>query len=228
VLIRVMITRADIPRTGEGIAFVHGEIQPEVAQMAGNRGFTMAVDHSSGRYICIAAWADDEAVKANADRAAGLISDIARRLGGSEPSVEIFDLAVAHSVKPLRVGYWGRLTRVNLTVDDLDRAVPRFRDTAPAFFEHYDGLAAINLFVNRRSGVAESVLWFDSLHILRGSTSRYEEVQKLLAADIPAVKIVEAAELEVVIAETGSPEAAPLMPPREASDVSSNAGRRER
>jgi hypothetical protein len=29
-----------------------------------------------------------------------LISDVARRLGGSEPSVEIFDRAVAHSVKP--------------------------------------------------------------------------------------------------------------------------------
>jgi hypothetical protein len=52
-----------------------------------------------------------------------LISDVAWRLGGSEPSVEIFDRAVAHSVKPLRVGYGGRLTRVEIRVDDLDRAV---------------------------------------------------------------------------------------------------------
>jgi hypothetical protein len=205
VLIRVVITRADIPRTGEGIAFVHGEIQPEIAEMDGNRGFTMAVDHSSKRYICIAAWTDDEAVKANAARAAGLISDVARRLGGSEPSVEIFDLAVAHSVKPLRVGYWGWLTRVDMPVDDLDRAVPRFRDTAVPFFENYDGFAALDLFVDRMSGLAESVLWFDSLQVLRGSRPRSQEVQKLLSADIPTAKIVETAELEVVIAETSPP-----------------------
>ena len=155
VLIRAMITRADIPRVGEGIAFVHGEIYPKIAAMDGNRGFAMAVDHSSRRYIGLAAWADDEAVKANADRAAGLISDVARRLGGSEPSVEIFDRAVAHSVKPLRVGYWGRLTRVEIRVDDLDRAVLKFRDTALPLFERYDGLAAIDLFVNRVRGVAE-------------------------------------------------------------------------
>ena len=43
-LIRVVTTRADVPRTGEGIAFVHGEIQPQIAAMDGNAGFAMAVD----------------------------------------------------------------------------------------------------------------------------------------------------------------------------------------
>ena len=202
-LIRAMITRADIPRVGEGIAFVHGEIYPKIAAMDGNRGFAMAVDHSSRRYIGLAAWADDEAVKANADRAAGLISDVARCLGGSEPSVEIFDRAVAHSVKPLRVGYWGRLTRVEIRVDDLDRAVLKFRDTALALFERYDGLAAIDLYVNRMRGVAESVIWFDGLQVLRRSRPRSQEMQTLLAVDIPTLKIIEAAEFEVVIAEMG-------------------------
>jgi hypothetical protein len=203
VLIRVIIIRANIPRTGEGIAFVHGELQPKVAAMDGNRGFTMAVDRSSGRYIGLTAWTDDEAVKANVDRATGLVSDAARRLGGSEPSVEVFDLAVAHSLKPVRVGYWGRSTRVEITVDDLDRAVLRFRETALPLFEGHEGLAAVNLFVNRMSGVAESVIWFDSLHALRCSKPRSQEMQKLLAAIVPTLKIVEVAELEVVIAEMG-------------------------
>ena len=58
-LIRVSVIRAAIPRTGEGIAFVRGEIQPEIAAMPGNRGFAMAVDHLSGRYISLTAWNDD-------------------------------------------------------------------------------------------------------------------------------------------------------------------------
>jgi hypothetical protein len=205
VLVRVTIIRAGIPRTGEGIAFVHGELQPKVAAMGGNRGFTMAVDRTSGRYIALTAWADDEAAEASVDRTAGLVSDATRRLGGSEPSVEIFDLAVAHSVKPVRVGYWGRFARVEMKVDDLDLAVLRFRETALPLFEGYEGLAAINLFVNRMSGVAESVIWFDSLHVLRRSKPRSQEMQELLAAVIPALKIVEVAELEVVIAEMGPP-----------------------
>jgi hypothetical protein len=163
----------------------------------------MAVDHSSGRYIGLVAWADDEAVKANADRAASLIGDVARRLGGSEPSVEVSDLAVAHSVKPVRVGYRGRLTRVEITVDDLDRTVLRFGETALPLLEGYEGLAAVDLFVNRMSGVAESLIWFDNLHVLRCSKPRSPEMQKLLAAIVPTLRIVEVAELEVVIAEMG-------------------------
>ena len=166
VLIRVSVIRAVIPRTGEGIAFVRGEIQPEIAAMAGSRGFAMAVDHLSGRYISLIAWTDDEAVKANADRVAGLMSDVARRLGGGEPSVEVFDLVLAHAVKPVRVGYWGRLTRAEIAVDDIHRAVLRFRETALPLFERYEGLAAVDLLVNWVSGVAESVVWFDSLQVL--------------------------------------------------------------
>jgi hypothetical protein len=81
--------------------------------------------------------------------------------------------------------------------------VLRFRDTALPLFEGYEGLAAVNLFVNRMSGVAESVIWFDSLHVLRSSKPRWQEMQKLLAAVVPSLKIVEVAELEVVIAEMG-------------------------
>jgi hypothetical protein len=200
-LIRMCTTRADIPRSGEGIAFVHGEIQPEIAAMDGNNGFAMGVDHSSGRYVSIAAWTDEESLEANADRAPGLIGALARRLNGSPPLVEVFELAFAQVVKPVRVGYWGRLTRAEMPVAQLDRAVPKFTDTASALFDHYAGLAALILFVNRASGVAHSALWFDSLQVLRGSEPRSEELHGLLAADLPAVKITEVVELEVVIAE---------------------------
>jgi hypothetical protein len=81
--------------------------------------------------------------------------------------------------------------------------VLKFRDTALPLFERYDGLAAIDLFVNRMRGVAESVIWFDGLQVLRRSRPRSQEMQTLLAADIPTLKIIEAAEFEVVIAEMG-------------------------
>ena len=200
-LIRVATTRADIPRTGEGIAFVHGEIEPKIYAMDGNRGFAMAVDRSSGRYVGLAAWTDPEALKASGHDAPGLIADLAWRLHGSNPSVEVFDLVLAHVVKPVRVGYWGRLARLEVPVQDFARAVRKFEEIVPALFERYDGLAGIILFVDRTTGVLESVIWYDSLHALRGSATRAQELRELLVADVPTVRLVELSELEVVIAE---------------------------
>src|SRR6476661_1838339 len=159
-LIRVVTTRADVPRTGEGIASVHGEIQPKIAAMDGNSGFAMAVDRASGRYLSIAVWTDQEALEASGHGAPRLIADLARRLHGTEPSVEVFDLVLAHVVKPVRLGYWGRLTRLDVPVPDLARAAQKFRQWAPAWFDRYDGLAAVILFADRAGGVLEWIIWY--------------------------------------------------------------------
>ena len=200
-LIRVVTTRADVPRTGEGIASVHGEIQPEIAAMDGNAGFAMALDRSSGRYVSIAAWTDPAALEAGGHGAPRLIADLARRLHGSVPSVEVFDLVLAHVVKPVRLGYWGRLARLEVPVPDVARAAQKFQQWVLALFERYDGLAAIILFVDRSSGVLECITWFDSLRVLRGSESRMQELRDLLVADIPTIRFVEDLELEAVITE---------------------------
>jgi hypothetical protein len=205
-LIRVVTTRAGIPRTGEGIASVHGEIEPKVSAMDGNRGFVLAVDHSSGRFLGIAAWTDAEALEATGRDAPGLIADLAGRLHGSEPSVEVFVVVLAHVVKPVRVGYWGRLIRLEVPEQDFSRAVQRFTELVPALFqrydERYDGTATVVVFVDRESGVLENVMWYDSLRALRGTADRARELRELLVADVPTVRCVELSELEVVIAET--------------------------
>ena len=202
-LIRIVTTRAAIPRTGEGIAFIHGEIEPKIAEMDGNKGFAMVVDHSSGRYLSIAAWTDPQALGASGRGAPGLIADVARHLQGSEPSVEVFDLALASVVKPVRIGYWGRLTRFGVPVGDLDRAEQKYRQLALAWFERYDGHAVTIVFVDRVEGVLGSIFWFDSVHALRGSASRTQEMRDLLVQEVPTVRVDEDVEVQAIIAEMG-------------------------
>jgi quinol monooxygenase YgiN len=211
-LIRVVATRAAVPRSGEGIASVHGEIEPEIAAMDGNRGFAMAVDRASGRYLGIAGWTDREALDASARSVGDLSADLARRLHGSEPSVEVFDVVLAHVLKPLRVGYWGRLVRLEVPAHDLDSATRRAPEVALALFEGYAGLAAVILLVDRAAGVLQSLVWFDRLPALRGSAARSRELHDLLVTAVPAVTTVEESEIEVVIAELPAP--APDPPPR--------------
>ena len=113
----------------------------------------------------------------------------------------MFDLVLAHVAKPVRIGYWGRRARLEVPAQDFARAVKRFEETLLAIFDRYDGLAGIVLFVDRTSGVLENIMWYDSLHVLRGSAARAREVRELFAADVPTAKYVETSELEVVIAE---------------------------
>ena len=200
-LIRVVTTQADVARNGEGIAFVHGEIEPRISAMDGNSGFAKAVDRSSRHYVGIAAWTDAAALAASGHDAPALIADLAGRLHGSTPSVEVFDLVLAHVVKPLRVGYWGRRARLEVPVSDLARAERKLEQMLLAIFDRYQGLAGIVLFVDHTSGVLENIIWYDSLGALKGSATRAEEVRQLLAADVPTASYVELSEVEVVIAE---------------------------
>ena len=161
----------------------------------------MAVDRLSGRYIGIAAWTDRGALESSGHDAPGLIADLAQRLHGSKPSVEVFDLLLAHLIKPVRVGYWGRYARLEVPVQDFARAMHRFKETLLAIFERYDGLASIILFGDRNSGVSENIVWYDSFRVLRGSATSAREVRELLVADVPTARYVEHSELQVVIAE---------------------------
>jgi hypothetical protein len=169
--------------------------------MDGNSGFAMAVDRSSGRYVSVAAWTDAKALEASGQSAPGVIADVVQRLHGSDPSVEVFELVLAHVVKPVRVEYWARLVRVDVPAEDLPRAVQRFTEVVLALFERYDGLAAIVVFVDRVEGALECLTWFDSLPSLRASASRSRELRDLLVAEIPTMRFGEASELEAVIAE---------------------------
>ena len=108
---------------------------------------------------------------------------------------------LAHVVKPVRLGYWGRLARLEMSVPDVARAAQKFQQWVLALFDRYGGLAAIILFADRVNGVLECIFWYDSLHVLRGSASRTQELRDLLVADIPSVRFVEDLELEAVITE---------------------------
>ncbi len=112
-LIQVRITPATLPRTGEGIAFVRGEIGPAITAVNGSRGFLMAMDHSAGAFVAMAAWSDSAVLAAHEDLVPGLVAEATRHLHNGESTIEVFDLAVSHVVKPLRIGYWGRVTRIH-------------------------------------------------------------------------------------------------------------------
>jgi hypothetical protein len=204
-LIRIITTPAAVPPTGEAIAAVHGAIQPQVTALDGNRGFVLVLDRASARYTGVAAWTDQASLEASGGRFPDLMADLLRRLHGGALSVEVFDLVLAHVVKPLRVGHWGRMTRLEVPRPDLARAEREARQLALALFERYAGLTAIVLCVDRAAAVLQSIAWFDGLHVLRESAERSRELRELLVAAVAGARVVEDHEVEAVIVELPAP-----------------------
>jgi heme-degrading monooxygenase HmoA len=196
---RVTTVQADVSRIDEGIAFAR-EVQPQVDQIPGSRGMAMWVDRASGRCAITVLWADREALEASTDAVAGFRAAVAEHLGGGEPRVEVFEVAVRHLVKPAEPGYWHRSTRCDVPAGDLDQVVEHFQHSVVPAVDKVDGLTAAVLLVDRDSGKALTAVTYDSREALDASRARGQDLRDAAAAEIPTMAITDVTEMEFVIA----------------------------
>ena len=204
--LQLTVAEAELPRTGEGIAFVNGEFGPVISAMEGNESFVLALDHSASRYVSWSVWSSPESLDAHADQVVAMAVDVVAHLHTVESTTEVSEVFFAHSVKPLHLGNWGQLTRVQMPVDDLDRALQFYLDTILAWFENQSVPVDIVAGVNRTTGAGQSLMCFETLPALRESEPRSEELLGMFVKAIPRASITEISELQVVIAESkGNP-----------------------
>ena len=145
-------------------------------------------------------WTDRESLDATHQAVVGMRSAAARRLNGSGTTVETFEIALLHLVKPAKPASCTRTTRAEMPPYDVDRALQSFKDTVVPFLEKYGDICAVMVMVNRETGVLQISITMESREALEASRG-CEEVQDLITAAIPSVKIVEVFELEVVISD---------------------------
>lgn len=196
--VRVTSTQADPARIDDGIAYIRDEVLPKTNLMKGSLGSVVGVDRSSGRGSLMSCWTDRESLDASHQAVVGMRSAAARRLDGSDTTVETFEIALIHLVKPTGPGSCTRTTRTEMPPDDVDRALQSFKDTVVPFFEKYDRRCAVMVMVNRETGVIQTSITVENREALEASRGRAQEVRDLIIAAIPNVKIVETFELEIV------------------------------
>ena len=199
--VRVTSTQADPARLEDGIAYIRDEVLPKTKLMKGSLGSVVGVDRSSGRGSLMSCWTDRGALDATSQAVVGMRSAAARRLDGSDTTVETFEIVHLHLVKPAEPGSCTRTTRAEMPPEDVDRALQSFKDTVVPFFEKDDGICAVMVMVNRETGVLQTSITVEDREALEASRGRAQEVRDLITAAIPSVKIVEVFELEVVISD---------------------------
>jgi hypothetical protein len=151
--VRVTSTRADPARLEDGIAYIRDEVLPKTRLMKGSLGSVVGVDRSSGRGSLMSCWTDRESLDATHQAVVGMRSAAARRLDGSDTTVETFEIAHLHLVKLAEPGSCTRTTRAEMPPEVVDRALQSFKDKVVPFFERDDGICAVMVMVNRETGV---------------------------------------------------------------------------
>lgn len=199
--VRVTSTQADPARIEDGIAYIRDEVLPKTNLMKGSLGSVVSVDRSSGRGSLMSCWTDRESLDASHQAVVGMRSAAARRLDGSDTTVETFEIALIHLAKPAEPGSCTSMTRAEIPPDDVHRALQSFNDTVVPFLEKYDRICAVIVMVNRQAGVLQTSITVENREALEASRNRTQEMRDLITAAIPSGKIVEVFELEIVISD---------------------------
>src|SRR5215203_4642907 len=88
----------------EGIGYIRDQVMPMVEQMDGCIGLSMLADADSGRCIVTTAWESEDAMRASAQGVEDSRARAVEMLGGGQPEVAEWEMALVHRVRPADAG----------------------------------------------------------------------------------------------------------------------------
>lgn len=188
-----------------GIGYVRDEVMPMLLALNGCIGLSLLVDRSSGRCIATSAWQDEESMRASDEQLRSVRSRAAEMMGGAEPSVEEWAIAVLHRDHTSQQGACARVTWVRTQPNRVDDTVEFWKATVLPWLESYDGFCSASLMVNRQSGLTAAAASFDSREAMDRSSERAREMRDR-AVQEAGIEIVETGEFELALAHLRVPE----------------------
>ena len=202
---RSTILRAKPESLDDGIAEVRDHVVPELQQMSGFAGYSMLVDRGSGRCVVTTAWHDEGALAESRDRVHELRRQAAEKLGGSEPEVREWEIAMLHRERPVEAGAWARVTWVSVPTDRVDRQIEVFRSTVLPRLQDLPGFCSASLLVDRKEGRAAGAVAYESQKALVATREATTQLRSEVVGSIGA-EVTEVAEFEVALAHLRVPE----------------------
>ncbi len=122
-----------------------------------------------------------------------------RLLGGGTPATELLELAVLDRRRPAEVGFWTRMTRVEIAPDRMDSAIDAYTASTVHDVQLLDGYCSAVLLVDREHGRGMVSVTFDSRRSLEASRAQGDTVREAGLAKAGA-EMVEIRESEIVVA----------------------------
>ena len=190
-----------------GVAFIRDEGMQTLLGMNGCVGLSMVVDRTSGRCIATSAWQDEVSMRASDEQLRPLRSRAAELMGGGEPQVEEWEIAVLHRDHTSQPGACVRCTWVRFDPQQADRTLDTYKMAVLPRLEQFDGFCSASLLINRQSGLAVGAVSFDSREAMERTRDQSATVRERAVQEMSA-EVVEVAEFELALAHLRVPEMA--------------------
>lgn len=197
-----MATSASI---ATGVAYIRDEVMQTLMGMNGCIGLSMLVDRTSGRCIATSAWQDEASMRASDEQLRPLRARTVEMMGGGEPQVEEWEIAVLHREHMSQPGACVRCTWVRFDPLQADLTLDTYKTAVLPRLEQFDGFCSASLLINRQSGLAVGAVSFDNREALEHTRDQAKSVREPAVQEMSA-GVVEVAEFELALAHLRVPE----------------------
>ena len=190
----------------EAIAFVGKKEFPAITGIPGCVGLSMLADRDSGRVIVSSAWADQRVMKASKEMVRPMQDRLMQMLKADDALIQPWEIAVLHRARPTGDDARATVVWARLDPENVDAAVEAFRSSMLPRLQELPGYCSLSLVVDRAQGRTVSVTSFESPDALERSRDQARALREEFAQRVGA-RIYDSAEMDVVVAHLGVPEA---------------------
>ena len=192
-------------KVDEGIGYVRDQVMPTVQQMDGCIGLSMLADRDSGRCIVTTAWESEDAMRASAAGVMDVRARAAEMLGGDQPEVAEWEMALVHRVRPSDAGACTRVIWARRDAGPMDDVRDVMKTRILPRVEELTGFCSVSVLTDPASGRSATAVTYES----RAALDRANERGSMLRAEFAeaaGMEITEVAPFDLVIAHLRVPE----------------------
>jgi quinol monooxygenase YgiN len=189
-----------------GIDYVRNEVLPAVERTEGCVGLSMLTDRESGRCIVATAWADEHAMRATAVEDRTVQHRLLHTLGSGHADVQEWEIAVLHRDRPAGDGAGAQVTWARVAPNHMDDLLDAYRHNLMPKLQELPGFCSVSMLVDRRNSRTVSVTSFENRDAA-GLVRKHARTLREQFAQAMGAKIVDVAEMDLVLAHLHAPEA---------------------
>ncbi|NEM05441.1 hypothetical protein [Geodermatophilus normandii] len=198
--------RGNAAHLDAAIAYVRDDVLPTVRTTDGCVGLSLLADRERGRCIVATAWTDEHAMRATAAEDRTVQHRLLHTLGGEHADVQEWDIAVLHRDRPAGDGAGAQVTWARIAPNHLDDLLDAYRHNLLAKLQELPGFCSVSMLVDRRLGRTVSVTSFENRDAA-GLVRKHARSLREQFAQAMGAKIVDVAEMDLVLAHLHVPEA---------------------
>jgi hypothetical protein len=182
-------------------AYIRDDVMPTVTGLEGCVGLSLLIDRD-GRCIATSAWETETAMRASAERVAGL-RERAAVMFGVAPEVQEWEIAVLHRAH--QDGGCARVTWTRTDPGNVNRVIDAYRESLMPWWEETPGFCSNSLLVDRADGRCVSTVVFESQEAMAHTRDQFTTLREEFAGRM-GMDLIEVAEFDLVLAHLRVPE----------------------